>query len=224
MIPELFLDIDGCENLWLKLNDADVVISAIYRHPKNNSKLFLDHLNNSLAHNMPKNTKVYLVGDFNIDIASNFASDYINLLASNGYFPLVTLPTRVTETSSTVIDHIITNDHKHSIIPGIIKSDLTDHYPIFCSIKLRFLPNKKSEPSMFQRDLHNFNKNAYCDDLHKSLYNFFLINNNFNHDNFNKLFSDFIEIIKSAIDHHAPFKKLSRRQRKLKQKPWISSS
>ena len=99
LIPELFLDIDGCENLWLKLNDADVVISAIYRHPKNNSKLFLDHLNNSLAHNMPKNTKVYLVGDFNIDIASNFASDYINLLASNGYFPLVTLPTRVTETS-----------------------------------------------------------------------------------------------------------------------------
>ena len=30
LIPELFLDIDGCENLWLKLNDADVVISAIY--------------------------------------------------------------------------------------------------------------------------------------------------------------------------------------------------
>ena len=114
MIPELFLDIDGCENLWLKLNDADVVISAIYRHPKNNSKLFLDHLNNSLAHNMLKNTKIYLVGDFNIDIASsssasNFATDYINLLASNDYFPLVTLPTRVTETSSTVIDHIITN-------------------------------------------------------------------------------------------------------------------
>ena len=128
LIPQLVLDIDGCENLWLKLDDADVVISAIYRHPKNNSKLFLDHLNNSLAHNMLKNTKVYLVGDFNIDIAStssapNFATDFINLLASNGYFPLVTLPTRVTETSSTVIDHIITNDHKHSIIPGIIKSD-----------------------------------------------------------------------------------------------------
>ena len=106
---------------------------------------------------MLENTKVYLVGDFNIDIAStssasNFATDYINLLASNGYFPLVTLPKRVTETSSTVIDHIITNDHKHSIIPGIIKSDLTDHYPIFCSIKLRSLPNKKSEPPMFQRD------------------------------------------------------------------------
>ena len=83
LIPELFLNIDGCENLWLKLNDADVVISAIYRHPKNNSKLFLDHLNNSLAHDMLKNTKVYLVGDFNVDIAStssacNFATDYIN--------------------------------------------------------------------------------------------------------------------------------------------------
>ena len=108
----MFLDSDGCEYLWLKLNGADVVISAIYRHPKNNSKLFLDHLNNSLAHNRLKNTKVYyLFGDFNIDIASTssasyFAADYINLLASNGYFPLVTLPTRVNETSSTVIDQL----------------------------------------------------------------------------------------------------------------------
>ena len=92
LIPKLILYFDGCENLWLKRNDADVVISAIYRHPKNNSKVFLEYLNNSLAHNMFKNTKVYLVGDFNIDIASassasNFATDYINLLASNGSFP-----------------------------------------------------------------------------------------------------------------------------------------
>ena len=38
----------------------------------------------------------------------------------------------------------------HSIIPGIIKSDLTDHFPIFCSIKLRSLPNKKSELPMLK--------------------------------------------------------------------------
>ena len=34
------------------------------------------------------------------------------MLASNGYFPLITLCTHVTDVSSTLIDHFVTNDHK----------------------------------------------------------------------------------------------------------------
>ena len=36
------------------------------------------------------------------------------------------------------------------------------------------------------------------------------------------IFNNFINIVKTAIDNHAPLKKLSRRQRKLKLKPWIT--
>ena len=53
---------------------------------------------------------------------------------------------------------------------------------------------------MFQRDLHNFNKNAYCHDLHKSLYNFFVISYNFNHDNFNQLFSNVMHHLKNYLE------------------------
>ena len=56
------------------------------------------------------------------------------MLASNGYFPLITLPTRVIAVFSTIINHVITNDLKSTISPGIIKTNLTDHYPIFCFI------------------------------------------------------------------------------------------
>ena len=41
-----------------------------------------------------------------------------------------------------------------------------------------------------------------------------------NPSNFNNLFSDFVNIIKSIIDFHAPVKKLVRKQFKLK--PWIA--
>ena len=51
------------------------------------------------------------------------------MLISNGYYPLINVPTR--DNSSTIIDHIVTNDHTHNILPGVIKTDLTDHYPIF---------------------------------------------------------------------------------------------
>ena len=40
--------------------------------------------------------------------------------------------------------------------------------------------------------------------------------------NFNNLFNDFINIIKSIIDFHAPLKKLSLKQLKLKLKLWIT--
>ena len=50
------------------------------------------------------------------------------------------------------------------------------------------------------------------------------LNNNcdVNPTNFNNLFSDFNNIIKSIIDFDAPLKKLSRNQLKLKLKPWIT--
>ena len=57
---------------------------------------------------------------------------------------------RVTDTSATSIDHIVTNDCKNLIFPGIVKTDLSDHYPIFCTIDAvpgnRTSNNKFKEP------------------------------------------------------------------------------
>ena len=44
-IPDVCIDVDGCENVWLKLNSANIVIGVIYRHPKNSTKTFLESLN-----------------------------------------------------------------------------------------------------------------------------------------------------------------------------------
>ena len=44
----------------------------------------------------------------------------------------IIFPTRVTKNIVTAIDHIITNSLLHSIIDkGIIKIDISDHFPIF---------------------------------------------------------------------------------------------
>ena len=65
-----------------------------------------------------------------------------------------------------IIDHIITNDHKNIIFPGIIKSDLTDHYPIFCFIDDVVICSNKTNLKIFRRDFSNFNSSEFCDDLH----------------------------------------------------------
>ena len=123
----LSFDIDGCENIWIKLCHSDLLLGVIYRHPRSNVKLFTDQLNKTLE--QLKTSKVYLIGDMNINLSPifdvsnndsnvNSANEYVNMLASNGYFPLITLPTRVTAVSSSIIDHIITNDHKNINFSG----------------------------------------------------------------------------------------------------------
>ena len=81
----------------------------------------------------------YIIGDINIDINrtnqnSPQADKYMQVITSNGELSLITKPTRVTNKTATVIDHIITNDTAHSILSRVKKkkklTSLTDHYTI----------------------------------------------------------------------------------------------
>ena len=58
--------------------------------------------------------------------------ELLDLFISSGFLPTVTLPTRITHSSSTLIDNIYVKcrnlDH---LVSGIITSDLSDHLPLF---------------------------------------------------------------------------------------------
>ena len=59
---------------------------------------------------------------------------FYNDLFENGAIPLINRPTRVTATSASLIDNIITTDTSNNLLKtGIIKSDTSDHFPIFLS-------------------------------------------------------------------------------------------
>ena len=45
----------------------------------------------------------------------NSANLCINSILSHGAIPSITKPTRISNDSSTIIDHIITNDSKHEL-------------------------------------------------------------------------------------------------------------
>ena len=60
---------------------------------------------------------------------------FINTLISCGTFPIITQPTRVTDSTATIIDHIITNVTNHEILSGVIETSIvSDHYPVFCQV------------------------------------------------------------------------------------------
>ena len=57
-----------------------------------------------------RGTDAYIMGDFNVDLlrldAHGPTSDYLGEFTSEGFYPLVSLPTRLTDTTSTLIDNI----------------------------------------------------------------------------------------------------------------------
>ena len=79
----------------------------------------------------------YLLGDCNINILNyeshRLTGDFVDLLSSYSFLPLITRPTRITASSATLIDNIFTNhienlDHSTQ---GLLVTDVSDHYPIF---------------------------------------------------------------------------------------------
>ena len=61
-----------------------------------------------------------------------FKDFFTYLTNKNKRSPIINKPTRVTKNSATAIDHIITNSYLNSIIEtGLIKTDISDHFPIY---------------------------------------------------------------------------------------------
>ena len=61
-----------------------------------------------------RGTEAYIMGDFNVDLLKldthGPMSDFMGEFMSGGFYPLISLPTRLTDTTATLIDNIWTNN------------------------------------------------------------------------------------------------------------------
>ena len=75
----------------------------MYRHPTNSFKQFSEALSIKVAQLNLQNDNYFLLGDFNVDVTANKHENYLNQLSSCGIFQAITLPSRVTSSTSTII-------------------------------------------------------------------------------------------------------------------------
>ena len=140
-------DCNNChiENKWLsfKIDNQKVIIGGIYRHPKSN----LDHFNAALKttiNQINDNTLCLLLGDININLLHDTdekVNNYLNNLFEKNFIPCITLPTRITDHSASIIDHIFIKPPKkllqHKCSSGNIFTDLSDHLPNFTFFNIK---------------------------------------------------------------------------------------
>ena len=117
----------------------------------------------------------YLIGDLNINCLEYFknekVSTFYNALFGYGAIFLINKPTRLAQKSTAIIVNVITtNIFNESLKKGIIKSDLSDHSPIFFSISTLKLPQNSSPLKLKKRIFDENNLASFKDTTKVYLY------------------------------------------------------
>ena len=124
-----------------------------------------------------------------------------NLIELFDLSQLVNDPTRATETSSTIIEHIYTT-HQENVKESFISTyALSDHFPVCFTRKINCKVSKSDYITTSYRCFKRFNEDAFITDLTSDLYNFSASNSDINDD-----VTIWYNILLKHLDFHAPCK------------------
>ena len=223
----LFIDVTKKNNIKLP---NKITLANIYRPPRgNNSNTsidnFLSPFSNIFNTLSRENSTLITGGDFNINLLQlnerEKFQEYFDLFVSNGSVPQITMPTRFSKKTATLIDQIFCRFSKSSSqnSSGIIVTKISDHLPCFSAInytnntqvKSKYIKVRKNGPEAiqnFQNDVKSRMSSVYFD------------NNLFSDPNIN--YNKLDSIISDAREKCFPIeeKKFNKYQHKIS--PWIT--
>ena len=86
-----------------------------------------------------ENKKTIITGDFNLNLlnyAKNIGTfEFLESVFSSNFTPQINFPTRITGTSSTIIDNILINSQENVYTSGNLTISISDHLPQFTIIE-----------------------------------------------------------------------------------------
>ena len=129
-----------------------------YRPPQGDTTLFEKHLQDLLLRYDVCKREILITGDFNINLLdfenSKKVQSFVNLMFRCGMVPVINKPTRVTRYTTTAIDHMFTNSIINTEIKSaIIKTDISDHFPILFVAKVNVDVNIKTEQHILKPNI-----------------------------------------------------------------------
>ena len=117
-------------------NKCSTFVIVLYRPPNGKIKPFETFLAKLLSFIQYANKDLRIAGDFNLNLLDHELKkkvhDFFSIIYRNGMIPTINKPTRITRTTTTAIDHILTNSFiDRNLKTVIFKSDISDHFPIY---------------------------------------------------------------------------------------------
>ncbi|XP_057292033.1 uncharacterized protein LOC130614615 [Hydractinia symbiolongicarpus] len=163
-----------------------------------------------------------LLGDFNINLLNcnldKSVENFLDITSSFSLLPHITLPTRITNSSSTLIDNIFSNTPNFDNMSGNICTAISDHMPQFLIFQKKAVICPPENDAMVRDwkklDHENFILKIIDTNWEQAL--------EIESDDVNISFDKFINRLDGLLDQHVPTRLLTRRQKKRDSNPWIT--
>ena len=164
------LENDEIECIWLELKPHAFGLSLFVSYLYTNPAVTVEWYDSFVqmfddVYKVKNCAGVLILGHFNIDMLKPHSYWYSNL-ALFGLAHLITSPTRTTPSSTSLIDHIYTNNPSAVVTTDVSDLSIGDHNPISCTSAIK-LPNRepKGHTNVPFRSFKHFNQSAFFADL-----------------------------------------------------------
>ena len=226
-LPNFFVNNEAfdCAGIRATVGKEVINIIGVYRPPRSSDGYqTLDRFNSmfpDLLQTLAPNQRNLIVGDFNVDLLkdepSNSERNFKEHFASLFYLPLINVPTRETDETSTCIDNIYSNnlDPTYS---GTLSCNMSDHHAIFSTIPINEYSGNENIEFSFRchstQNIINFRRELEDNLSFFTLYDDFPINERF------EIFSD---IVRKTYEKNCPIKRKILSLKRIRA-PWINNS
>ena len=200
------------EAIWLEIKQVHrkpIIISSLYCRSQQDVPEYLNSLSEIMSDVTNENKEIFLMGDLNCDFlkknpATNHMSVFMDMFNLN---QLVTKATRITPTSKTLLDVILTTNSNMCIDTDVIHHSFSDHSLVQTVIlsnlkKKNGNVNHSNHVTKTFRSFKNFNVDCFVNDLNGVEWNI--------HDLMpvNVAWESFVNKFTNVCDKHAPVKSI----------------
>ena len=189
------------ESVWIEITpnkSKSFFVGCVYRPPDSSchlSKEWNNIFSLDLANIFDCEKETIVVGDFNVNYLKRADHREVkDIFNGHGLTQLIKDPTRVTSSSSTLIDLIFTNKPCNISKSTVLPLSLSDHDAILCVRKLKNSKTQQKEVS--SRNYRNYDENAFGNHLRQSDWDYF-----YSCTDVNKAWESFKNIFLTTLNH-----------------------
>ena len=152
----------------VKPHSKPFLVTTVYR-PPNAPADFFEHFESLIKAIDDENKEFYILGDLNCDMLKTDGNENMQIKKIKSLYELYQLTqliqeaTRVTMTTSTLIDHIITNTPTNICYSGVIHTGISNHSLVFAIRKISVA--RKVEHTVEIRTMKKFDTKKFVEDL-----------------------------------------------------------
>ena len=198
------LELNDIACLWLEISPnkgKSFLLGSLYRNPTERVE-WLDRFEQFCESALNEGKEIILFGDFNKDLLNpNANREWLILTESLGLSQLVTQPTRVTNNTSTMIDHIYSTHEENLSKVDVCKIGISDHFAVFCNRKLNSNYKRNSHKSITYRSFRHFSEADFLNDLYVMPWG-----NIENYSNIDDALGAWYSLFIETVNKHAPIK------------------